>query len=113
MSTRTDRTDLAQLLASYEPALVEMADKATSAGATVYFEAPPPRNPAVPVGYDSQKQENQGSQGSRPSHRSMRVWPRRIPATGDTTMRQQSRFIGQPVLDADTAVRGMGRQALH
>jgi hypothetical protein len=57
--------DLTQLLASYEPALVEMADKATSAGATVYFEAPPPRNPAVPVGYDSQKQENQGFQGSR------------------------------------------------
>jgi hypothetical protein len=56
--------DLAQLLASYEPALVEMADKATSAGATVYYEAPPPRNPAVPVGYDSQKQENRGFQGS-------------------------------------------------
>ncbi len=56
--------DLAQLLASYEPALVEMADKATSAGATVYFEAPPPRNPAVPVGYDSQKKENRGFNGS-------------------------------------------------
>ncbi len=56
--------DLAQLLASYEPALVEMADKATSAGATVYFEAPPPRNPAVPVGYDPQKQENRGFNGS-------------------------------------------------
>jgi hypothetical protein len=56
--------DLAQLLASYEPALVEMANKATSAGATVYFEAPPPRNPAVPVGYDSQKKENRGFNGS-------------------------------------------------
>ena len=56
--------DLAQLLASYEPALVEMADKATSAGATVYFEAPPPRNPAVPVGYDSQNEENRGFNGS-------------------------------------------------
>jgi hypothetical protein len=56
--------DLAQLLASYEPVLVEMADKATSAGATVYFEAPPPRNPAVPVGYDPQKQENRGFNGS-------------------------------------------------
>jgi hypothetical protein len=30
----------------------------------VYFEAPPPRNPAVPVGYDPQKQENRGFQGS-------------------------------------------------
>ncbi len=56
--------DLTQLLASYEPALVEMANKATSAGATVYFEASPPRNPAVPVGYDSQKQENRGFNGS-------------------------------------------------
>ena len=56
--------DLAQLLESYEPALIEMADKATSSGATVYFEAPPPRNPAVPVGYDSQKQENRGFNGT-------------------------------------------------
>ena len=56
--------DLDQLLASYEPALVEMADKATREGATVYFEASPPRNPAVPVGYDSQKQENRGFNGS-------------------------------------------------
>jgi hypothetical protein len=56
--------DLAQLLASYEPALVEMADKATSAGATVFFEAPPPRNPAVPVGYDTQREENRGFNGS-------------------------------------------------
>jgi hypothetical protein len=56
--------DVAQLLASYEPALVEMADKATSGGATVYFEAPPPRNPAVPVGYDLQQQENRGFNGS-------------------------------------------------
>ncbi len=56
--------DLTQLLASYEPPLVEMAEKAASAGATVYFEAPPPRNPAVPVGYDPQKQENRGFNGS-------------------------------------------------
>jgi hypothetical protein len=56
--------DLAQLLASYEAALVQMADKATSAGATVYFEAPPPRNPAVPIGDDPQKQENRGFHGS-------------------------------------------------
>ncbi len=56
--------DLAQLLASYEPALVEMADRAATAGATVYFEAPPPRNPAVPVGFDSQDLENRGFQGS-------------------------------------------------
>ena len=52
--------------------LVEMADKATSAGATVYFEAPPPRNPAVPVGYDPQKQENRGFNGSPVSRRSIR-----------------------------------------
>jgi hypothetical protein len=56
--------DLAQLLASYEPALVEMADKATKAGAMVYFESSPPRNPAVPVGYDPQKQENRGFNGT-------------------------------------------------
>ena len=56
--------DLAQLLASYEPPLVAMADKATRAGATVYFEASPPRNPAVPVGYDSQKEENRGFNGT-------------------------------------------------
>jgi len=56
--------DLSQLLASYEGSLVEMGDKAASAGATVYFEAPPPRNPAVPEGYDSQKQENRGFHGN-------------------------------------------------
>jgi hypothetical protein len=56
--------DLAQLLASYEPPLVDMANRASKTGATVYFEAPPPRNPAVPVGYDSQQQANRGFQGS-------------------------------------------------
>jgi hypothetical protein len=56
--------DLTQLLASYEPPLVTMADEATSDHATVYFEAPPPRNPAVPVGYDAQNRGNRGFQGS-------------------------------------------------
>jgi hypothetical protein len=56
--------DLSQLLASYERSLVEMGDKAASAGATVYFEGPPPRNPAVPEGYDSEKQENRGFHGN-------------------------------------------------
>jgi hypothetical protein len=55
--------DVSQLLASYEAPLAEMADKATGAGATVYFEAPPPRNPSVPVGYDPQKDVNHGFQG--------------------------------------------------
>jgi hypothetical protein len=41
-----------------------MANRATRASATVYFEAPPPRNPAVPVGYDSQHQGHRGFQGS-------------------------------------------------
>ena len=83
--------DLAQLLASYEPALVEMADKATSAGATVYFEAPPPRNPAVPVGYDSQTRKTEGSTGLQVSQLSMKVWRRRTLAIGDTATRQQWR----------------------
>jgi hypothetical protein len=55
---------LAQLLVSYEPPLVDMANKAVRIGATVYFEAPPPRNPAVPVGYDAQHQAHRGFQGS-------------------------------------------------
>jgi hypothetical protein len=55
---------LSQLLASYEPPLIDMANQAVRTGATVYFEAPPPRNPAVPVGYDAQRQTNQGFQGS-------------------------------------------------
>jgi hypothetical protein len=55
---------LSQLLASYEPPLVDMANRAVRTGAIVYFEAPPPRNPAVPVGYDAQRQANQGFQGS-------------------------------------------------
>jgi hypothetical protein len=56
--------DLSQLLASYEPPLVDMANRAVRSGATVYFEAPPPRNPGVPVGYDPQEQVNHGFQGS-------------------------------------------------
>jgi hypothetical protein len=55
---------LSELLASYEPPLVDMANRATRSGATVYFEAPPPRNPSVPVGYNQQDQANLGFQGS-------------------------------------------------
>jgi hypothetical protein len=56
--------DLSQLLATYKPPLVDMANMATSAGATVYFEAPPPRNPAVPVGYIPQENANRGFHGT-------------------------------------------------
>jgi hypothetical protein len=56
--------DLSQLLASYEPPLLDMTYRAVRAGATVYLEAPPPRNPAVPVGYDWQHHVNRGFQGS-------------------------------------------------
>ncbi len=56
--------DLSDLLASYERPLVDMATRAARSGAAVYFEGPPPRNPAVPVGYDAQHQANQGFQGS-------------------------------------------------
>jgi hypothetical protein len=55
---------LSELLATYEPPLVDMANRAARLGATVYFEAPPPRNPSVPVGYDPQQQANHGFQGS-------------------------------------------------
>jgi hypothetical protein len=55
--------DISQLLASYKPPLVEMADQATGAGATVYFEAPPPRNPSVPL-YDPQTGVNLGFHGT-------------------------------------------------
>ena len=106
--------DLTQLLASYEPALVEMANKATSAGATVYFEAPPPRNPAVPVGYDSQKQENRGFNGSpaiATFYESLATKDSRHWRYNDTSSSRG--VVGQPVLDADTAMRGVGRQALH
>src|SRR5262249_43395092 len=47
-----------------EPPLVDMATRAARLGATVYFEAPPPRNPNVSVGYDPQSQANEGFQGS-------------------------------------------------
>jgi hypothetical protein len=56
--------DLTQLLATYEPPLVDMATKAARTGATVYFEAPLPRNPDVPVGYDALHQVHRGFQGS-------------------------------------------------
>ena len=56
--------DLSELLASYESPLIDMATSAARGGATVYFEGPPPRNPAVPVGYDVQHQVNRGYQGS-------------------------------------------------
>lgn len=52
-----------QLLASYEPALTSMADKAVASGAQVYFEAPPPRNPTVPPGFDSPENGHRGFQG--------------------------------------------------
>jgi hypothetical protein len=55
---------LSQLLASYRPALLDMGNQAVRLGATVYLEAPPPRNPAVPVGYNSEDQAHQGFQGS-------------------------------------------------
>jgi hypothetical protein len=56
--------DLPQLLASYEPPLLDMANRAVRTGATVFLEAPPPRNPAVPVGYDDQLHIHHGFQGS-------------------------------------------------
>ena len=56
--------DLSALLASYEQPLDDMATSAATSGATVIFEGPPPRNPAVPVGYDAQQQANRGFQGS-------------------------------------------------
>jgi hypothetical protein len=56
--------DLPQLLATYKASLTEMADEATREGAIVYFEAPPPRNPASPLGYDPATGVNHGFQGS-------------------------------------------------
>jgi hypothetical protein len=53
-----------QLLATYQTSLTDMANQAVRAGATVYFEAPPPRNPEIPVGYDSLEQINLGFQGA-------------------------------------------------
>ena len=55
---------LSQLLASYERPLVDMANRAVKNGANVFLEAPPPRNPAVPVGYDAEHQAHRGFQGS-------------------------------------------------
>ena len=52
-----------QLLASYEPALTSMADQAVAQGAQVYFEAPPPRNPAVPPGWNAEESADGGYQG--------------------------------------------------
>jgi len=56
--------DLAQLLASYQSAITDMGNRAIRDGATVYLEAPPPRNPAVPTGYNAYEQANLGFQGS-------------------------------------------------
>jgi hypothetical protein len=55
---------LSQLLATYQTSLTEMANQAVRSGATVYFEAPPPRNPEIPVGYNSLEQMNLGFQGA-------------------------------------------------
>jgi hypothetical protein len=55
---------LAQLLDTYRVSLTDMANQAVRIGATVYFEAPPPRNPEIPVGYDSIDKINLGFQGS-------------------------------------------------
>jgi hypothetical protein len=52
-----------QLISSYRPALVAMAEQASAVHADVYFERPPPRNPTVPVGYDSQTETDWGYQG--------------------------------------------------
>jgi hypothetical protein len=58
------RYDLSQLMASYKQPLEDMANQAIRAGATVYMEAPPPRNPAVPTGYKSSAPVNLGFLGS-------------------------------------------------
>jgi hypothetical protein len=54
---------IAGLLASYRRSLTTMADQASQAHAAVYFERPPPRNPAVPVGYDGSTGTDWGYQG--------------------------------------------------
>ncbi len=55
---------LSELLHSYDVSLNEMANRAVKSGATVFFETPPPRNPAVAVGYDPVAKVNRGFQGS-------------------------------------------------
>jgi len=55
---------LDQLLATYQPALTTMGDEAVTSGAQVYFEAPPPRNPAVPVGWETAESIHGGYQGA-------------------------------------------------
>jgi hypothetical protein len=56
---------LSELLATYQSALTTMADEAVARGAQVFFEAPPPRNPAVPTGWDPAEDGNHGFQGIR------------------------------------------------
>lgn len=55
---------LNELLATYKTALSAMADQAVAGGAQVYFEAPPPRNPAVPVGWNTAGGFHDGYQGA-------------------------------------------------
>ncbi len=60
----TSPYSLAELLTTYNKSLSEMAGEAVESGATVFFEAPPPRNPVVAVGYDQVAKINRGFQGS-------------------------------------------------
>jgi hypothetical protein len=62
LDAKSDYT-LGELLASYEPALTTMANKAVAGGAQVYFEAPPPRNPAVAPGWDPATHSQLGYHG--------------------------------------------------
>jgi hypothetical protein len=80
--------DLSQLRTSYENSLVPMADMAAGAGAVVYFEAPPPRNPATSVGYDPQKNENRGFQRSPPIVSFYESLATKDPLIGTTTTAQ-------------------------
>jgi hypothetical protein len=54
---------LTGLLRSYRIVLDTMAKQASAIDATVYLERPPPRNPAVPTGYDIATRANRGFQG--------------------------------------------------
>lgn len=54
----------ANLTASYRSALRILAKEATAEKATVIFEQPPPRNPAVPAGVDRPTGTDTGYQGS-------------------------------------------------
>ena len=54
----------ADLIASYRSALMAMAEQASAAGATVYFERPPTRNPQMPPGVDQEEHTERGFQGT-------------------------------------------------